>query len=304
MMNWFELFSFEVVNNKYKITYCGEKPLEVNISTRLIGLDSIHHTIKYTFKYSGIWFIPNLDYRGCSYISISLVENNLVLFDKIIDKKLSLTAKGQNIICIGLNKSGTSSFTNAMENLGFKKFSENQQFQFVSPAVYHNDYGKVFSALNNPQYNLFNDTPFSFPNIFKKIYEQRPNDIFILTLRSDAEKWARSVINFYELTVQNGLLKLPSYIETQFTDNSKRFLFDYLIPMTESWNIKHTNNLQQSLVEVYENHTQECLNFFENKSNFFVVEIEKKSELKKLTDWLGVENQDLDFPWINKNPNL
>jgi hypothetical protein len=74
--------------------------------------------------------------------------------------------------------------------------------------------------------------------------------------------------------------------------------------MTESWNIKHTNNLQQSLVEVYENHTQECLNFFENKSNFFVVEIEKKSELKKLTDWLGVENQDLDFPWINKNPNL
>ena len=151
---------------------------------------------------------------------------------------------------------------------------------------------------------MFNDTPFSFPNILKKIYEQRPNDVFILTLRSDAEKWARSVINFYELTVQNGLLKLPSYIETQFTDNSKRFLFDYLIPMTESWNIKHTNNLQQSLVEVYENHTQECLNFFENKSNFFVVEIEKKSELKKLTDWLGVENQDLDFPWINKNPNL
>jgi hypothetical protein len=188
--------------------------------------------------------------------------------------------------------------------LGYKKFLENQQFQFISSAVYHNDYGKIFSALNNPQYNLFNDAPFSFPKIYKKIYEQRPNDIFILTLRNNAEKWAKSVINFYELTGQNGFLKLPSYIETQFTDNSKRFLLDYLAPMIESWDIKHANNLQQSLIEVYENHREECINFFENKPNFFVVEIEKKSELKKLSDWLGVENHDLDFPWINKNPKL
>jgi hypothetical protein len=74
--------------------------------------------------------------------------------------------------------------------------------------------------------------------------------------------------------------------------------------MIESWDIKHANNLQQSLIEVYENHREECINFFENKPNFFVVEIEKKSELKKLSDWLGVENHDLDFPWINKNPKL
>ena len=303
MMNWFELFSFQVINNRYKITYWGDKPLEVNISTRLIGLDSIHHTIRYTFKYSGIWFIPNLDYRGCSYISISLVENNLVLLDKLIDKKLSLTAKGQNVICIGLNKSGTSSFTTALETLGYRKFSENQQFQFVSTAVYHNDFGKVFSVLNNPQYNLFNDTPFSLPNVFKKIYEQRPNDIFILTLRNDAEKWARSVINFYELNVEDGSLKLPSYIETKFTNNSQRFLLDYLTPMIDSWDVKDTNNLLQSLVEVYETHAKDCIAFFKNKPNFFIVEIEKKGELKKLTDWLNIENQDLDFPWINKNLN-
>jgi hypothetical protein len=303
-MNWFELFSFQVVNNKYKITYWGENPLEVNISTKLIGLDGIHHTIKYTFKHSGTWFIPNLDYRGCSYISISLVENNLVLFDKLIDKKLCSTAKGQNIICIGLNKSGTSSFTNAMENLGYKKFSENQQFQFVSPAVYHNDYGKVFSVLNNPQYNLYNDMPFSLPKVFKKIYEQRPNDIFILTLRSDSEKWANSVLNFYKLNVQNSILKLPSYIETKFTDSSQRFLLDYLTPMVDSWDIENTSNLLESLIKVYDEHISDCQSFFKDKSNFSIVEIEKKGELKKLTDWLNINNQDLDFPWINKNPKL
>jgi hypothetical protein len=71
--------------------------------------------------------------------------------------------------------------------------------------------------------------------------------------------------------------------------------------MIDSWDIKHTDNLQQSLIEVYENHKEECFYFFKNKSNFFVVEIEKKGELKKLTDWLDIQNQDLDFPWINKN---
>jgi hypothetical protein len=300
IMNWFKLFSFQVVNNKYKITYLGENPLEVNISTKLIGLDGIHHTIKYTFEHSGTWFIPNLDYRGCSYISISLVENNLVLFDKLIDKKLCSTAKGQNIICIGLNKSGTSSFTNAMENLGYKKFSENQQFQFVSPAVYHNDYGKVFSVLNNPQYNLYNDMPFSLPKVFKKIYEQRPNDIFILTLRSDSEKWAESVMNFYNFKSFDNLKNPSHYVHTKFTDNSERFLLDLLVPMIESWNVKTSEDLKTSLVQVYEEHKNECLNFFQDKPNFYIVEIEKKGELKKFTDWLNIKNEELNFPWINK----
>jgi hypothetical protein len=300
MMNWFELFSFQVVNNKYKITYWGENPLEVNISTKLIGLDSIHHTVKYTFKHSGIWFIPNLDYRGCSYISISLVENNLVLFDKLIEKKLSLTAKGQNIICVGLNKTGTTSFTNALENLGYKKFSENQQFQFISPAVYHNDYGKIFSALNNPQYNLFNDKPFSFPKIFKKIFSHRPNDIYVLTVRSSSEKWAESVMNFYNFKSFDNLKNPSHYVHTKFTDNSERFLLDLLIPMIESWNVKTSKDLKTSLVQVYEKHQNECLNFFQDKPNFYIVEIEKKGELKKFTDWLNIKNEELNFPWINK----
>lgn len=296
-MDWMEVFKFEIVDDKYKIYFYGDKPLSVFISTKLIGLNSIHHTIHYIFKTKETWFIPNLDYRGCSFISFKNANDDSYLFDKLIDKKLSKTSKGQNVICIGLNKTGTSSFTTALENIGYKKFSENQQFQFLSPDVYHGDYGKLFSVLDNPQFNLFNDIPFSLPKVYEKIYEHRPNDIFILTLRESSDKWVKSVMNFYE-----GIFSKNSFIETTFTNSDKRFLIDYLTPMYDSWKLKNNSELEVQLKETYEKHYQECLKFFSNNPNFFVVEIEKKGELKKLLNWLNVDSEELDFPWVNKGP--
>lgn len=219
------------------------------------------------------------------------------MFDKLIDKRLSKTAKSQNIICIGLNKTGTSSFTKALQNIGYKNFSESEQFQFIGPDVYHGDYGKLFSALDNPQYNLYNDIPFSLPKVYEKLYEHRPNDIFILTLRDNSEKWVKSVVNFYK-----GILtEKKSFIETNYKNLDKRILIDYLTPMYDSWGLDNSSELKVQLKETYEKHYQECLKFFNNKPNFFVVEIEKKGELKKLLNWLNINSGELDFPWVNKS---
>lgn len=294
-MDWYEVFKFEIVGNKYKIHFYGVEPISVSISTKLIGLNSIHKTINYTFKTSGTWFIPDLDYRGCSSISFKNLTDGSCLFDKIVDKKISQSSKGQNIICIGLNKTGTSSFTAALESHGYSKFLENQQFQFLVPDIYHGDFGKVFSALNNPQYNLFNDMPFSFPEVYKKIYEYRPNDIFVLTLRENSDKWVKSVLNFYK-----GIYEKKSFLETTFTNLDKVFLFDYLKPMYDSWGLDNNEEIKLKLKQTYEKHHKDCLDFFKNKSNFFVVEIEKKGELKKLLSWLNLNSQEEDFPWLNK----
>lgn len=297
-MNWFELFKFEIVGDKYKIFYYGETPISVFISSKLIGINSVNKTVEFTFECKGSWFIPNLDYRGCSFISIKKVDNDIFLFDKLIDKRLSKTAKSQNIICIGLNKTGTSSFTKALQNIGYKNFSESEQFQFIGPDVYHGDYGKLFSALDNPQYNLYNDIPFSLPKVYEKLYEHRPNDIFILTLRDNSEKWVKSVVNFYK-----GILtEKKSHIETNYKNLDKRILIDYLTPMYDSWGLDNSSELKVQLKETYEKHYQECLKFFSNNPNFFVVEIEKKGELKKLLNWLNVDSEELDFPWVNKGP--
>lgn len=300
-MNWLELFKFEIIGNKYKIIYLGDKPFKVYMSLRIIGVNSILRTIHHEFKGKGHWIIPTFDYRGCSLLSFRNFVTREYMFDKLIDKSLSSSAKGQNVICIGLNKTGTTSFTKAMEKVGYVSFPENELFQFVQSDLYYDDYGKLFSVLNNPQFNFFNDMPFAFPNVYKKIYEERPNDIFVLTLRKDVQSWVQTCMRFWDCFKSPNFRMDKSFIHTYFADGSQRYLINYLTPMFEFWGLESLDNLEEKLTEIYEKHTTDCLNFFEGKSNFFVAEIEKKGEMKRFTNWLGVNSDMEDFPWENKN---
>jgi hypothetical protein len=300
-MNWIELFTFSIVGNKYKITYKGNESIDVFISTKLLGLNSIHQTMRATFQGRGHWFIPALDYRGCSYITFNHQKDGKYLFDKLIDKSLTQSAKGQNVYCIGLNKTGTTSFTKAMEKLGYKSFPENELFQYVQNDVYFGDYGKLFSLIENPQYNFFNDVPFSFPDVYKKIYEKRPYDIFVLTLRRDAKSWAKTCMRFWECLVNDDFKKDKSFIRTYYPNNTEKYLINHVTPVFESWGLNSIDNLEEKLIKIYEDHKNDCLKFFKDKKNFIIVDIEEKGGYKRFTDWLGVENNEQDFPWENKN---
>ena len=300
-MEWLKLFRFNIIDKKYKIVYLGDEPINVYISTKLIGFDNPYKTIRHKFEGKNHWFIPNLDLRGCSKISLRNVDTDEYMFDKLIDKRLSLTAKGQNIICVGLNKTGTTSFTKAIENLGYVKFDEENLFHFVQSEVYFDDYGKLNSILNNPQINLFQDMPFSFPNVYKKIYELRPQDLYVLTLRKDAESWAKTCLRFWECLKIDNFRNDKSFIQTTWSDESKGQLINHLEPMFESWGLTSLENLEEKLIQIYEKHKEDCELFFKNKKNFITVDIEKKGELKKLTDWLGTPNKEEDFPWENRN---
>ena len=300
-MDWTKLFEIRKIDNKYRITYLQNESITVSISTEFIGIEWISQTRVFTFPSKGVWFVPNFDYRGCSKIILRNYKTQEKICSILIDKNLSNSSKSQNIICIGLNKSGTSSFIKSFEGLGYKSFDKSLLFHKVVPDIYHNDLSKLSSVLSNPNFNLFSDMPFSFPEIYKNCYQLRPNDIYVLTLRSSSSKWADSVIKFYEI-LQNKELKIEtSFIHTRSLDGTTQSFVGYLHPLFSSWGIKKLENLKQQLENIYEKHTQDCIEFFKDKNNFYVVEIEKKGELKKLTDWLGLKNNTEDFPWENKN---
>jgi len=300
-MNWTNLFELRKIDDKYRITYLQNESITVSISTEFIGIEWISQTKVFTFSSKGVWFVPNFDYRGCSKIILTNYKTQERICSILIDKNLSNFSKSQNIICVGLNKSGTSSFIKSFEEFGYKSFDKSILFHKVVPDIYHNDLSKLSSVLSNPNFNLFSDMPFSFPEIYKKCYQLRPNDIYVLTLRRSSSKWADSVINFYEM-LQNKELRIEtSFIDTLLLDGTTQSFVGYLHPLFSSWGITNLENLKQQLINVYEKHAQDCIEFFKGKNNFFVVEIEKQGELKKLTDWLGLKNTTEDFPWENKN---
>ena len=294
-------FLFTRIDNKYKITYIGSEPIYVNITALLRGIDAPVETIRFKFKISGEWFIPNIDYTGISKIEIREIGTNKHLIDKIIDKDTSPKSKGQNIICIGLNKTGTSSFVSGVKKLGYNMFGEGTQLFYLSSNVYHNDWFPTLSVLNNPRYNLFNDNPFSFPNAVQKIYPYRPDDIYVLTIRKNPETWFNSCYNFYPNLKSKLSVKDSSVIDYRWSNDDQKTLVNHLYPMFDSWDLHDLKNLKERLIDVYEKHIEDTVNFFKGKiANFEIVDVSEKGSLGKFSKWIGIESEEKDFPWENR----
>jgi hypothetical protein len=307
LVNLMSLFKFDIVEDKYKITYLGEKPFYVQITAKLKGLKAPVQTIRYKFTVKGEWFIPSMDYTGCSILEISEFETKKYLFEKVINPSINKKNKGQNIICIGLNKTGTSSFISSLEKLNFKHPKEGINFMSCAQDVLHGDLNSTFSLLENERFNLYSDIPFSFPIIYEKLYEKRPNDVFVLTVRTDFETWVNSVINFYVNLQEKSkdFWEDMTYMHYKWSNEKDEILLNNEFSLYYAWGIKETSNLESKLKELYLNHNQKAIEFFsKNKSNFMVIDVSKKNELKKLCNWLGVETKQNDFDWVNKNPNL
>lgn len=298
-----DLFNFKVTpEKKIKITYNGKNKINVVLSIKLIGNNNNIENIHYIFNQVGHWYVPNFNYMGCKYLSIYDIDKKETLFDWLIPCELSEGANKQNIICLGLNKSGTSSFKKDLTDLGYSFPSTYFSMGTVMADVYHNDYNSLISLLNNPRYNAYKDFPFSLPNVYKNIYDFRPNDLYVLTIRNNCDDWVKSSIKYFGWLMKHEPNNTP-IIYTKISNPINERFSNFIAPMFKHWGIASYNNIEQKLKDVYNKHTDDVINFFEkkNNSNFMVVNVSTKGELKKLTDWLGIKNNKQDFSWENKS---
>lgn len=305
--NLLNIFRFTELETGYKITYYGKEPIDLAISCLLKGLDVPAQTIRFKFDKEGQWFIPVMDYTGCQTLELRERVTNKLLLKKLISRKLSDRNKKQNIICIGLNKTGTSSLVHSLQKIGYTLAKEDLVFMKCVQDVYHGDLNSTFSILQNERYELYDDMPFSFPNIYKRLYEKRPDDVYILTVRKDVETWVKSVIDFYPI-LRNGTEQKwedKSFFHLILPSEDYIFLINNETPLFDAWGLKDNNDLENKLRKIYNDHYDSVVKFFsENKSNFKIVDVSKKGELKKLTDWLGIQNDIEDFDWVNKSNTL
>lgn len=301
-MNLNNLFSFDVVDNNIKVTYNGNEIINVTFSIKLLGISSIIESKHYTFYEFGHWVVPTFNYIGCKYLSIYNKDTKEELINWLIPKELSNGVNSQNIICLGLNKAGTTSFECDTKSLGYSYSPLFDCMSEVMSDLYHGDYNTIFSILDNPRFNAHKDLPFSLPKIYEKLYQHRPNDIYILTLRKNTEDWVNSVKKYFGWLMNHPVDNNPTIL-TKYNGPLVSRYSNFIKPMFTSWGINNFDNLDSRLSDVYNKHTDECTSFFERKNskNFKVLTIGKPGELKVLTSWLGIKNDKEDFSWENKS---
>ena len=286
-----------------KIENKGEER-EINIHFYYPSVFFPHFEFNVTLKTNN-WIMPNYGYynnMGFMIVTIGGKKHLLTLLNKINCKDIR-----NKIICVGLNKTGTTSLEESMKRLGYETFGVGNQMstllQFSNRAV-----GTSIDFIEKTDFDFYQDVPFSLPNISNDIIKKIPECRYILTKREDVSKWVSSVKKFYkEFLVNESVINYPT---TYYTEILKCFDVEllnsnFLYNIFDTWEIdEYEGTLDEKLTQVYENHNKSIVETL-NKYNcdWIEIDVSKKGELKKLTEWLGVENKEEDFVWINKTTN-
>jgi len=298
------MIEYEFTDNNIKFINNTNNDLELKLVGVITGTNITSENFHRSIIKKGTWFIPNFNYLGIC--SVRIYINGVYNHTLSLPNKFNLYEKNkQKIIGIGLNKTGTTSLSDSLKKEGFKIFNEVYGHQFLLQDVHHGNIHSTISFLENPQFEVYQDTPFSLTNIYKEIYKYRPDDYYILTVRNSTEEWVESALCMYEnlfLKEKNGNIKI-NYTNTYECENLKVVTTNHLYCLYENWGINGSGDIKNQFRDVYNRHLDDVTNFFSKKidSNFITINVSKENELKRLSNFIGFETTENDFVWSNKS---
>lgn len=204
----------------------------------------------------------------------------------------------QKIFCIGLNKTGTTSLIKTIESFDIIIGGEISAAKLADDYLVNN-FEPIVKFCKSAQ--AFKDIPFSLPDTYKYIDAAYPDSKFILTVRDNSEQWYQSMVNY--LTKWFGKGSIPT---SEVLKNNKfirkglvwdLFRTIYKTPEDDILN-------KELLIQNYEQHNQEVIEYFHEKKNLLVINLAQQGSYQIFCDFMGVKSPLKDFPWIHKTENL
>ena len=201
----------------------------------------------------------------------------------------------QKIFCIGRNKTGTTSLTKAMIELGYV-IGDQSTAEMLIRDWGRRDFTKIASYCRSGEF--FQDIPFSLPYTFQAMDMFFPGSKFILTIRN-AESWYKSMHDFHLLDTVHGnkaksleMLREATYCYKGFAYDTKVLVYN--LPGDDPYH-------KETLINHYNFHNKMVKDYFKNRpGDLLVLDVAEAGAHKKLCDFLGKPYASVDFPWENK----
>jgi hypothetical protein len=175
----------------------------------------------------------------------------------------------QKVVCIGLGKTGTTSFSQAMIELGYRHCGHGARLPKLGTSL-GLDLG-INLALR--YYDSFDDFP--WPYLYRKISLKYPNAKFVLTRRKSSEVWLKSLEKAYSR-------KGPTY---------EKF---------ENYGYFSVYQNPQHHVRLYESHLNAVRSYFSGSPKLLEVCWEDGDGWNELCGFLGKNVPKTPFPIANK----
>jgi hypothetical protein len=209
-------------------------------------------------------------------------------------------ANAEKIICIGKNKTGTTSLASYFKNLGFEVAPQKDAEQLIFD-WHKEEYQSIIDYVrHNGQF--FQDVPFSLVGTYKILDKSFPNSKFILTVRDSPSEWYNSLVNFHSKLWGNG--KVPTKKDLQQADYRyhgyawEAFSRANKTPEDDLYN-------KDILIHQYETHNREVIDYFRDRpEKLLIVNLKDPEASQKLATYLSLKNTKEIIPWENKTSKL
>lgn len=173
------------------------------------------------------------------------------------------------VFILGFQKTGTTSLEHALEFLGYHVYGGDKNLmKYTNPEEL-----KAYIKVTLKTWDAVQDMP--WPLFYKELFDIYPDAKYILTIR-DTDKWIRSVVTYF------ASIRIPLHKKI------------YGVPCAEGYEDRYK--------ELYEQSNTNILNFFKDKSNFLVMEMDKNFNYETLCQFLNIsEVPQGSFPHARNN---
>ena len=199
------------------------------------------------------------------------------------------------IFCIGQNKTGTTSLKKFFKDHGYV-LGDQIKAEMLLDHYIDREWKPIIDYCKKAQ--VFQDIPFSNNYLYILLDYHFPNAKFILSERDSPEAWYQSISKFHtKLFGENG--NLPTKENLQNADyRYKGFLWK---SFSEKYGAAEEDLYnKEKLIETHLTRNNQIKHYFKKKSNFIVLNVSEKNNVKNLSKFLNISPKYNEFPWENK----
>lgn len=220
------------------------------------------------------------------------VNTNSATVDKEETMKLAEIGIKGKVFCLSMQRSGTTSVGDFLEQWGLKRMGHQQSWRNQWSRLWLNgDYEGILSSELFKENEIYEDDPFWFPDFYKYLYHRVPDSRFILLYR-DSDSWFKSMIRH---TNGFNLGRADIHAKVYRREDDLRWLED---------NIPEFNaSAPKSLVLYdkaahykahYERHNIEVKKFFSGTREhaLFMAKLSDPETWSKMKEWLGLPEKE------------
>lgn len=196
--------------------------------------------------------------------------------------------------CIGKNKTGTTSLAKAFEQLGYQ-VGEQRPAQMLLREYVRRDFEPIIRYCRSAE--VFQDSPFSYPETYKYMDAAFSGSKFILSVRDSGDQWYESLTRFHaerfgagKIPTADDLKRAPNIWKGRAWESNRAI---YNSPEGDPYN-------REVLINQYHQHNAAIREYFKTRpDDFLEINVASQNDYRRFVEFIGVESSDEGFPWEN-----